>query len=470
MIVNIRKTVAAASTSGLVMTAFGLIAANPAFAASCDGVTPIPATEAALRTALDGSDPVICISAGTIDLSSLGDDGTADSITITRSVFIVGLGTVTLDSNGETGVFYVNSNGVNLELQNLTFNDAAQHSGSSAISFNGDGDFAITDSVFTNNSSDSATVWVNAYVNAATITGTEFSNNTVTDSWSGAVYSESGLIVSDSTFTNNESTTGNGGAIYSYGSLEVHDSTFIDNVSNGGGGAIYVDSSSLISGSYFNGNEADGDGGAVWSPNGSVFVNNTFVNNYSYSNGGALRLADDNEVLFNTFTGNVAANSGNAINSLSFTSIGNLFADGTDLEIQNNGSDVLDGGANISTSTQLGDADDLDATSSRVGVDIADLKLEAAADNGGPTWTIALGAGSVARDVWTTELNDAAPSDYVPDVDQRGTTRTFAYDAGAFEAEPELASTGVDATGIALAGSVLSVAGVALVAHRRRKA
>ena len=492
---NIRKTVAAASTGGLVMTAFGLIAANPAFAATCDGVTPIPATEAALRTALAGTDPVICINAGTIDLSDIGADSTANNFNIDRSVTIIGIGDVVFDSDGQTGAFFVDNDGIDLELNHLILQNTSDNEAGGAVYFNSDGHLTIRNSIVRANDSHDATVTVNHYGATVTIEGSTFFGNTSYTANGGAIYSAANISIDDSTFTSNDaflgrggalytansatvtnstfeanlSENGDGGAIYTYGNLDVSDSTFIDNsATNGRGGALYTDSAFTATGSYFEGNSATDDGGAAFGINASIVINDTFVNNHTDTKGGALRLWNGSEVLFSTFTGNSADMSGNAINSTAITTIANLFADGTSLEIDSNSADVTDGGGNITTSTQADDTASLDSASSKVAVSMADLKLSDAADNGGPTWTVALGEGSAARDVWTEALNTSSTSTNLPTVDQRGTSRTFSYDAGAYEAGPILAATGVDASGIALTGGVIGAAGVALVARRRR--
>jgi hypothetical protein len=60
------------------------------------------------------------------------------------------------------------------------------------------------------------------------------------------------------------------------------------------------------------------------------------------------------------------------------------------------------------------------------GILFADPQLAALADNGGPTETMALAAGSPAIDVGTS----------CPDTDQRGMPRNGPCDAGAFEYQP----------------------------------
>jgi hypothetical protein len=66
----------------------------------------------------------------------------------------------------------------------------------------------------------------------------------------------------------------------------------------------------------------------------------------------------------------------------------------------------------------------------QVDVSADDLKLGELADNGGPTMTHALGAGSVAIDVIPAEMCEV-------DTDQRGVTRPQGAmcDVGAFELE-----------------------------------
>ncbi|MFM6967766.1 MAG: choice-of-anchor Q domain-containing protein [Microbacteriaceae bacterium] len=444
---EIRKSAALATTGGLVASAFGLVASAPAFAATCDGVTPIPATEAALRTALDNLEPVICIESGTIDFSSGGVDGVADSIGLHHSASIIGLGEVTMTSHGETGIFSATLSGIDLTIDNVTFDDATDRNDDAVIWYESSGTLTVSNCVFTNNQSARSAITIMSESAHPFITNTRFEGNT--------------------------STSQDGGAIYSYGGLDVSDSIFIDNFSPSVGGAIATEWGVSVSGSTFEGNHADFSGGALFVGDDSVIVNNTFAGNTSATIGGAARIGVSSEVLFNTFVGNSADVDANALNTLDFTAAGNIFADGPGLEIQNNGRAVTDNGANVAISTEPGDVQSLNSPSSKTGVSLDSLELGEIGDNGGTTETIALGGGSLARDLWTPALADAATSDNIPTLDQRGETRGASFDAGAWddgETPSDLASTGVNAQGIALTGAALTVAGIASAARRRRKA
>jgi LPXTG-motif cell wall-anchored protein len=125
----------------------------------------------------------------------------------------------------------------------------------------------------------------------------------------------------------------------------------------------------------------------------------------------------------------------------------------------------IDYGGNFSTTNESALLDD---PSSYSNVAESALDLGDIADNGGPTYTAALGADSIAIDAVSPAVAAAIFGESFA-VDQRGDDRVGNIDAGAFEFG-ELADTGVDATGIALTGGVLGAAGVALVARRRRKA
>jgi hypothetical protein len=192
-------------------------------------------------------------------------------------------------------------------------------------------------------------------------------------------------------------------------------------------------------------------------------------------------------VVNNTFVDNTASTEGNALYNTSTTGLfANIFAsstgDGAQLASQRN---LTDFAANISTSPA--DATLLPASAlvaGQVGAIYASIAVSALADNGGPTQTMALNAGSIAIDAATPELRAAAAAITQPTVDQRGVARGDASDAGAFEfvaavapvAPPELAATGVSTLGAlglgALglgAGGALVGASAVLVAKRRRR-
>lgn len=263
---------------------------------------------------------------------------------------------------------------------------------------------------------------------------------------------------------------GEGGAIYSSGSLTVRDSTFTDNAAGGVGaagndsdeglgGAIYNDShgSLTVTGSTFAGNRAGGNGGAgadSGNAAGGAIVGNSL---------GSISLSD------NTFTGNAAggtggtgANSGQGFGGgviVGFQSTGTLRNDTIDANTVGSasGSDGA-GFANLGTASVIGTivsantgapncTYSVNGTSGSIsvraslegpagqtscGFDLAsaDPKLGSLADNGGPTDTQALGAGSPAIGAVFT------PGD-CPATDQRGALRPQGgCDVGAYEVAP----------------------------------
>jgi predicted outer membrane repeat protein len=180
----------------------------------------------------------------------------------------------------------------------------------------------------------------------------------------------------------------------------VSNSTFSGNTAGRSGGAISADEGTRleVSNSTFSGNIAtngvDGDGGAIWVQDSTATItNSTFSGNTA-----------------DTDSGGGVRNAGNATLTLSNTLLANN-AGG------NCSGTVTDGGGNL----EWPDASCGFATPS------ADPKLGPLQDNGGPTQTHALLAGSAAIDAAV----DCSP----PTTDQRGVARPqgVACDIGAFE-------------------------------------
>ena len=208
---------------------------------------------------------------------------------------------------------------------------------------------------------------------SVTVTNSIFNGNSVMGS-AGAISNSGTMTVTNSTFSGNLAVAGRGGAIYNSGDLTVGNSTFYNNrvdpddMGDAHGGGIYNSKSGtlLVRSSTFSGNRADDGGGGI-------------------DNAGTMRLS--NTILANSVWGGDCSNSGTIL-----TNIRNLVEDGT-------------------------------CAPSLTG----DPKLGALADNGGPTQTLAVLAGSPAID---------AGSDAIcPDTDQRGMPRPqgIRCDIGAYE-------------------------------------
>jgi predicted outer membrane repeat protein len=256
------------------------------------------------------------------------------------------------------------------------------------------------------------------------------------------------VLVESSTFINNSSDEVSffeGGAIRAEGTVSVGNSTFVDNVA-GDGGAIWAYAVGIGNSTFVN-NSADGDGGAILAY-AVLIENSTFVNNSAEAEGGAIYAATG-DVYFSTFVNNVAPTPddepadipGNSIYKLlaePFALGGNIFAGnnnsfpqlGTGQAVSD--TPFTDAGGNIfSTSAEP----DISGTYAPVfGATLTSLfgtnspTLATYAPNTNGTQTIALAPGSPALNA----VPDLAPFNLIT-LDQRGATRTFPADAGAFE-------------------------------------
>ena len=230
-----------------------------------------------------------------------------------------------------------------------------------------------------------------------------------------------------------------GGGIYNGdgATLNLVDSAVTDNVSGWTGAGVYsfFNTTTTIIRSTISGNLAlDVAGGMRILGNGEI-VNSTISGNTSTTwHGGALFLTDGAMTVLNsTIVGNHAPSG-----TTGGLFVGTFGTSNASLSLQNsivaNNGDFgcLAGyfGAGTVTLTSLGNNVFTDGTCAPVGSDqiVADAGLGALADNGGPTFTHALLAGSVAI--------DAANTAVCPPTDQRGITRDAACDVGAFEYIP----------------------------------
>jgi hypothetical protein len=223
----------------------------------------------------------------------------------------------------------------------------------------------------------------------------------------GGVFHTGALNIANSVFSNNSTSSNyNGGGISgSGGTLTVTDSTFSGNSAPGLGSAGAIDDfygTTTITNSTFSGNSAGQWGGGIASGSGTLAItNSTFSGNSAGLAGAAVSNLGSTVTLRNT----IAANS---------TTGGNC--DGT---ITNDGNNIDDG-----TTCGWGSASGSKSST--------DPLLGALADNGGPTRTFALLAGSPAIDAGDDATCANAP---VNGLDQRGIARPQGAhcDIGSFE-------------------------------------
>ena len=191
----------------------------------------------------------------------------------------------------------------------------------------------------------------------------------------GAIYNTGTLTVLSSTLNGNTSSLGNGGGIANAGTLFVTNSTFSGNSSKSGGALENMANATISSSTFYGNSLVSGAqiGTGISNNGGSLLLTNTIVDSY-------------NNLL--------------PSGSLNPASSHNLF---------------VSGGVGVPTNGTSGNI---------VVLSLGQLKVAPLANNGGPTKTIALLAGSPALGAGTTS-NVA--------LDQRGVTRHVVPDIGAFE-------------------------------------
>ncbi len=295
-------------------------------------------------------------------------------------------------------------------LTNVTFTDNLTNTNDGGAIYNSS--YALTingTNTFTNNDAGTGSGDRGGMIyttGSLTLSGATISNSSAYEG--GAIYITSGdtLTITDSTFDSN--TAGSiGGAIRSYGGT-ITASTFSNNSTTGGGqdgGAIYSSSTLNVTNSTFSANSVTDKGGAIFQSGNSTIKNSTFYNNTAgtgeaiYENSGAVTV-ENTIVAKSTSSSSLCYNVGS-----------------NDYNIQYNGTCFTAQGNDLSS----------------------DPKLNALADNGGPTRTHALQSSSPAIDAANNTTCAASP---VSNVDQRGTSRPLdgdtvagaICDIGAFEA------------------------------------
>jgi hypothetical protein len=215
----------------------------------------------------------------------------------------------------------------------------------------------------------------------------------------GGIENRGTLTVTNSTFSGNSTgfcllcgPSGYGGGIENRGTLTVTNSTFSGNSAGGGGG---IDSSGTltVTNGTFSGNSAF-DGGGIGSGGTLTVTNSTFSGNFAFNGNGAITTYFGTVTVTNSiFSGN-SASGGNCYGAV--TDGGHNIDDGTTCGFTGTSCTNTNGSSFCNTNPQL---------------DPAGL-----ANNGGPTQTIALQAGSPAINAGEESVCAAPP---VNNFDQR---------------------------------------------------
>ncbi|NBR06101.1 MAG: hypothetical protein EBT92_10060 [Planctomycetes bacterium] len=356
------------------------------------------------------------------------------------TVNITGLGASNLNISGNGGNFSIFSvaTGGNLFISEVTVSGAKLTSGNGGA-FNNSGALTVINSTISGNSAsfgggiyNTGTITITNSLlsgNIANFGGGIYSHNTVSisnseisgnsASYGGGIFTRGNLTISNSKLSANIANDGNGkgggGGIRNQGTskLTIINSTLSGNTAYSGGG-ISNFSNLTISNSTFFDNSAT-FGGAIENFEGSFSLNNSTLSGNSAirgaGQGGGIYNRGDGTISNSTLSGN-SANSGGGI----FNLLGPLTISNTIIANSTSGLDYAGGGTVVSSNNLITNG----TLSGSITVTSAQLKLGPLQDNGGPTFTMALGAGSVA--IGTTPGTGT---------DQRGINRTTA-DIGAY--------------------------------------
>lgn len=405
-------------------------------------------------------------------------------------------------SNNSGGALAVDGiSAVSLSVQNCTF---TSNSNGPALGVADFGTLSVQNCSFTNNSGGAMSI---GRINTVTVANSTFTGNSVggIGGNGGALFCSSGTVsVQSCTFSGNSATgpDGNGGAIYSTATLALQDSTLNGNTASGGGGGVCAGGGQLtlsIQRCSITNNQGNSGGGIWATTQEGVTVNaSTISGNTAKSFGGGLYLAGITPTLtdctiynnrlttpggsgifggagifFNCVSPSTLVNctiTGNTDNS-TFGG-GGLCTGGTPLFGQspvtlrncivagnttNSAGGQADIYGNIVTAVNnlIGNGTGTNVTNNTNGNQVGTAgtplnpKLGVFQNNGGPTKTLALLAGSPAIDAGDNASVANPPFSGPPFTDQRGMARIVngQVDIGAYEVQPPGTTTMVVTSG-----------------------
>jgi CSLREA domain-containing protein len=474
----------AAGASGTILTlGAALVAVSPGTAGAATIVVNSAADDGGggattLREAIEQANSTAAVDdVITFDAALNGQTITLDGsqLEITDALNIQGPGAdlLTIDADDGSRVFYIQDSDNDVTIAGLTIMGGNTGSSGGAIysgtlgaltltglhvtesyaEFAGGGIYAsgassvtITGTTFDDNSANrfGGGARIHDVDGATNITDSTFDHNYAGDYGGGlSLYGNAGTTnISGSTFSTNYSSYAGGIEIYDNGTVNITDSTIANNHVDESGGGIQAHATGdvNITRSTISGNEASVDGGGVYAYNADTITitNSTISGNEAGSDGGGLKFASDEAgslelvLTHSTVTLNTAdEDEGGGLRLAQHATIDHTIIAG------NTGGDAVgDDGADADLSNSLiGDAKadltGITVTEGPNNVFSTDPMLGPLANNGGPTQTHALLAGSPA-------LNSGDPAfTPPPTTDQRGEPRVadVVIDKGAYEAQ-----------------------------------
>ena len=382
--------------------------------------------------------------ADTITFSSLFDTAqtiplTSGQLGITDSLIITGPGQelLTVDAQQNSRVMHFSTSTGDLTLGGLTLTggrttELLQHGG--GIQFESNGTLTLNNSTVSGNSSAEDGGGIYTSSGAVTLNSSTLSGNSSADD-GGGIYTKSGAVTLNSSTVSGNSTTRNysdGGGIRSYsGAVTLNSSTVSGNSSDDHGGGIHaIYGSVTLTDSTVNGNSSGKHGGGIYAYSVTVTLDSSTVsgNNSARDGGGIFSYFGAVTLNSSTVSGN---NSGDNGGGISLGSVEHGIA-GDRLTLRNS---IVAGNSDSGTAPDVwklgSSANDLivdysligNTTGSSItaGTGVGNVLDQAAllgplADNGGPTQTHALLAGSPALNA-----GDPAIAFSANEFDQRST-------------------------------------------------
>jgi hypothetical protein len=385
---------------------------------------------------------------GTITLTS-GELTIGKNLTITGP----GSGSLSIDGNNASRVFYINSSTVTVNMSGITVTNGNSANWGGGIE--NEGTLNLSDCVISGCSANGAGNGygggLDNYQGTVTVTGCTISGNSSTTDGGGLATYGGSITLTECTVSGNSSDNGAGisNSSNAGGTIDVIRCTVYNNNATAGsnnyGGGIFCNGGTLnLTNSTISGNSAvSGGGGIIDGAAATITITQcTIVDNTSTSGGGGIELGSSTANIKNTILANNTGGGGN-----------NFYSDGGALNSQ---------GYNLENNTEAGFT---------AGGDIQNgtIDLDPIGDNGGPTQTHALQYSSDAIDAIPeggTGYNGA------PATDQRGTARPQStnVDIGAFELEqaPQVttqAVTGIGPTSATGNGTITSLGSPNPTAH-----
>jgi len=348
-----------------------------------------------------------------------------------------GAGQVAVAGNSLSTVFLVDA-GVTAAIDGLTISG-----GQASIDFGGvkvggglynAGTLALLNDVVTSNS---AAGYGGGFFNSGTVTVTASTLSNNSAQFGGGFFNTGTVTVTGSTLTANSVTT-NGGGFYNQATATVTDSTLSANSAGSWGGGFFSNNTVTVSGSTLANNSAGVYGGGFFNSFNAAITESTIANNSAQYGGGIMNFSSVT-VNESTIAGNSVQFAGGGIYNVgsNVTLAGTILARNTIAQGATS-SDWFGSAANAASSYNLiGDGTNTglaNGTNQNIVGNAAsplDPHLAPLANNGGPTQTMALLAGSPAINAGSNALVASLTTD------QRGAGFSriagIVVDIGAFE-------------------------------------